>query len=157
MLKLWDWLSGRLLNEIPIGEVIEPFIQVKPLKRRRTENDGEEGEGGESQNRGRRRGGRGKGKVKGKGQDTSREVSVVQEGGEGEGEHTRQQGEDAAPEMRDDAPEQPASSEAPERDAGAQVDAGAKAEPDPPVLVLHKIRSLDLGERGRYLVLSAVG
>ncbi|OCH87825.1 WD40 repeat-like protein [Obba rivulosa] len=154
MLKLWDWFSGRLLSEIPISDAVEPFIQVKPPKRRRVEGDGDDGEGAESQNKGRRRGGRRKGKGKGKEQEggESREMSAVQE----------EEGEELTPELVEDGASEAQEAGAAEPIAGAeaatqQAEAGQKAEAEPPVLVLHKIRSLDLGEHGRHLVFSAVG
>ncbi|KAJ6504799.1 WD40 repeat-like protein [Mycena vitilis] len=44
MLKIWDWMSGKLKREIPILQAVEPFMKVKPAKRtpRRFEDDGEE-------------------------------------------------------------------------------------------------------------------
>ncbi|KAJ7656294.1 WD40 repeat-like protein [Mycena polygramma] len=44
MLKIWNWMSGKLKREIPILHAVEPFMKVKPAKRtpRRFEDDGEE-------------------------------------------------------------------------------------------------------------------
>ncbi|KAJ7117685.1 WD40-repeat-containing domain protein [Mycena epipterygia] len=44
MLKVWDWMSGKVKREIPISEAVEPFIKVKPARKtpRRFEDDGDE-------------------------------------------------------------------------------------------------------------------
>ncbi|KAJ7016266.1 WD40 repeat-like protein [Mycena alexandri] len=44
MLKIWDWMTGKLKREIPILHAVEPFIKVKPARRtpRRFEDDGED-------------------------------------------------------------------------------------------------------------------
>ncbi|KAJ7016419.1 hypothetical protein C8F04DRAFT_1202237, partial [Mycena alexandri] len=41
MLKIWDWMTGKLKREIPILHAVEPFIKVKPARRtpRRFEDD----------------------------------------------------------------------------------------------------------------------
>ncbi|KAJ7625526.1 WD40 repeat-like protein [Roridomyces roridus] len=45
MLKVWDWMSGKLKRNVHISDVVEPFIKVKPAGKvpRRFEDDGEEG------------------------------------------------------------------------------------------------------------------
>lgn len=35
MLKIWDWGCGKLLREIEVLPTMEPFIAVRPAKRRR--------------------------------------------------------------------------------------------------------------------------
>ncbi|KAJ7231880.1 WD40-repeat-containing domain protein [Mycena haematopus] len=46
MLKIWDWMTGKVKREIPILHAVEPFIKVKPAGRtpRRFENGDEENE-----------------------------------------------------------------------------------------------------------------
>ncbi|KAF9563906.1 WD40 repeat-like protein [Agrocybe pediades] len=44
MLKVWDWLGGKLKYEVPILDSVEPFIGVKATKRKRgLPEDGGEG------------------------------------------------------------------------------------------------------------------
>ncbi|KAF7308310.1 tRNA (guanine-N(7)-)-methyltransferase non-catalytic subunit TRM82 [Mycena chlorophos] len=64
VLKVWDWLSGRLKRDIAIREVVVPYIKVKPAKRTpwRLGTDGAEGSG--SKGKGRKKGKKGKGKGK---------------------------------------------------------------------------------------------
>ena len=44
-LKLWDWMSGEHLGDIPILKTVEPYIAVRPPKGRadQGDEDGEEG------------------------------------------------------------------------------------------------------------------
>ncbi|KAJ7307093.1 WD40 repeat-like protein [Mycena albidolilacea] len=44
MLKIWDWMTGKVKREIPVLHAVEPFIQVKAPKRtpRRFEEGGED-------------------------------------------------------------------------------------------------------------------
>ncbi|KAF8216772.1 WD40-repeat-containing domain protein [Mycena galopus ATCC 62051] len=46
MLKIWDWMTGKVKREIPILHAVEPFIKVKPARRtpRRFEDGDEENE-----------------------------------------------------------------------------------------------------------------
>ncbi|KAF7370384.1 tRNA (guanine-N(7)-)-methyltransferase non-catalytic subunit TRM82 [Mycena sanguinolenta] len=55
MLKIWDWMSGKVKREIPILHAVEPFIKVKPAKRtfRRFE-DGDEMNEDEAPKKGRK-------------------------------------------------------------------------------------------------------
>ena len=50
MLKIWDWMSGDVLNEIQIFDSVLPFIKVRPPKRKRAK-DREEGHDGDSDQR----------------------------------------------------------------------------------------------------------
>ncbi|KAF8659894.1 hypothetical protein AX16_001778 [Volvariella volvacea WC 439] len=59
MLKVWDWMNGKLLQEISIIEAVIPFIKVTPPKRKRGWNESEEGG---SSKRKFRKGKKGKGK-----------------------------------------------------------------------------------------------
>lgn len=44
MLKIWDWMTGKVRREIPVLHAVEPFIKVKAPKRtpRRFEEGGED-------------------------------------------------------------------------------------------------------------------
>ena len=50
MLKIWDWMSGDVLNEVQIIDSVLPFITVRPPKRKRAK-DREGGNGGDSDQR----------------------------------------------------------------------------------------------------------
>ena len=136
-LKLWDWMSGEQIAEVPVLEAVEPYIKVKAPKNRRGWNDGEDDEGGTAENNVARRKKRGR---KGRGKGTSawqKEGSVegtpaAEDKGMGDGEG--------------DAEMTP---------GPAQSEVGTE-ETDRTVLVIHKVSSLDLGDHGRYLVFSAI-
>jgi len=57
VLKVWDWMTGRLQRDIRILEATEPFIMVKALKRRRkSQEDGDDEDDGEvNKGKGRRK------------------------------------------------------------------------------------------------------
>ncbi|KAG2150299.1 WD40-repeat-containing domain protein [Suillus bovinus] len=61
VLKLWDWMSGKLLRNIDVLSAVQPFIAVKaPKKRREWKNEDEdiepiEGEKGRRKNKGKRK------------------------------------------------------------------------------------------------------
>lgn len=146
VLKLWHWMSGEQIAEVPILEAVEPYIKVKAPKGRRGWNDGEDEEGRPSENNVARRRKRGrKGRGKGAGAD-QKEASV-------EGTPAAEDGprETNAGEGEGDVEMTPGLTE--ER---VQSETGTQ-ETDKIVLVLHKIISFDLGEHGRFLVFSAVG
>ncbi|KAJ7696446.1 WD40-repeat-containing domain protein [Mycena rosella] len=48
MLKVWDWLRGTLVREIPVLDAVAPFFKVKPARRtpRRFEDDDGDGDDG---------------------------------------------------------------------------------------------------------------
>ncbi|KAJ7180880.1 WD40 repeat-like protein [Mycena filopes] len=58
MLKVWDWMSGKVKREIPVLDAVAPFIKVRPPKRtpRRFEDDGgeDDGDGEDSKKRSRK-------------------------------------------------------------------------------------------------------
>ena len=41
MLKVWDWMSGEQVAEVPVLDVVEPYIKVKAPKGRRGWDDGD--------------------------------------------------------------------------------------------------------------------
>ncbi|KIM53403.1 hypothetical protein SCLCIDRAFT_139079 [Scleroderma citrinum Foug A] len=57
VLKVWDWMTGRLQRDICIFEAIEPFVTVKaPKPRRKSQEDGDDGGDAEdSKGKGRRK------------------------------------------------------------------------------------------------------
>ncbi|KAF9475213.1 WD40 repeat-like protein [Pholiota conissans] len=59
MLKIWDWMTGALKHELPVFEVIEPFIAVRVSKRKRgyggEDDEGNAPEGSGSKGKGGRR------------------------------------------------------------------------------------------------------
>jgi tRNA (guanine-N(7)-)-methyltransferase subunit TRM82 len=44
VLKIWDWMTGVVKHEVSVLEIVEPFIAVRALKRKRgqAEDDGDE-------------------------------------------------------------------------------------------------------------------
>lgn len=78
MLKIWDWMSGKVIHEIDVLEHIEPFIKVLGGKR----GEGEEGEVPQGTRRkGKGKKSKGKGKKGGKGKDgEAPEVDLDDEG-----------------------------------------------------------------------------
>ena len=44
VLKIWDWMTGAVKHEVPVLEIVEPFIAVRALKWKRgqAEDDGDE-------------------------------------------------------------------------------------------------------------------
>ena len=60
VLKVWDWMMGRLQRDIHIFEAIEPFVTVKaPKPRRKSQEDGDDGgdaEGSKGKSRRKKKG-----------------------------------------------------------------------------------------------------
>ncbi|KAJ6519092.1 WD40 repeat-like protein [Mycena sanguinolenta] len=55
MLKIWDWMTGKVKRETPILHVVEPFIKVKPARRTaRRYEDGDEMNEDEAPKKGRK-------------------------------------------------------------------------------------------------------
>ena len=73
MLKIWDWMTGVLKHEVAVLDIVEPFIAVRALKRKRWYGDvDDEGEMPEGARIKRKKGHRkGKGKEKAKEQDNA--------------------------------------------------------------------------------------
>ena len=71
VLKIWDWMSGKLKQDVPIADAVDPFIVVRRAKSR-----GEYGEGDNEEAGGKK--GKGK-KQKGKGKGASRTVTEAEE------------------------------------------------------------------------------
>lgn len=161
VLKVWDWMSGKLLLEIPILDVFGPHIKVKaPLgKREREDGDNEDGEGIQ-RNIGRRRKGR-KGKGKAQNQD---QLGDGEDGGDGTSASEIPQDQKESILHPEDANmmavEQPAA-EARSRTVASvdSEDVTSATRGERTVLVLHKIQSVDLTatNQGCHLIFSAVG
>ena len=141
VLKVWDWMSGKLLADIPVFDVAESYIKVKAPKRKRgwSDEDGDEegAQDGEAQN------GKGKGKGKGRGRRARGK-------GKGKGKETAE-----AEEEQRDKPMAEADGGAPVEEKGQ--DTALNTEDTVLVFVVHKIRSVDRGEHGRFIVFSVVG
>lgn len=153
-MKIWDWMSGERLSEIPVGDVVKPFITVRVPKSRwgKTEDDTGEGEAGGKQRK--RRGKKGKGK----------EMADVEQEEEGE---------------EEDAVNIVAAREVDDVDKGAEdvpmndvegdgnvpvntTNSGGDEETksiseDTLVLVIHRVGSVDVPNQGQFLVFNAVG
>ncbi|KAI0352084.1 WD40 repeat-like protein [Trametes cingulata] len=153
MLKIWDWMSGKLLSEVSVFDAVEPRIKVKAPKSRRgwSNEDGDADEGAAEA----KAKGKGKGRRKGKGKKGAEDV--------------REESADVEP-QRDASHEQ---SEAPAESGGdvpmAEGDAASATAEDKAqatsgspddfqlVFVIHRIQTADRGERGRFIVFNAVG
>ncbi|KZT07457.1 WD40 repeat-like protein [Laetiporus sulphureus 93-53] len=141
-INLWDWLSGEPISEIPVLETVEPYIKVKAKKRRwggDEDQGGGDGEGENSTVRRRKRGRKGRDRRRAEKGATGTEESAGAEG-------MLDAQEDA--EMEGDQAE-----DLSEKRAVAQ----GNADNEKTVLVVHKIDSLDFGERGRFLVFNVLG
>lgn len=129
-------MTGRLLHNIPIGEVVEPYIKVRAKKRKW--GDDEDGEGGREQQ------GKGK-KVHGR---KGRKKNQVK------GEEPTGQGAIEGKEMPD------AGEIAGELDEEAEVlerkEQGEKGEVLEPVLVINRIDTLGAGET-KTVLFNAIG
>ncbi len=146
MLKVWDWMSGKLLANVAVFPAVEPYIKVKAPKRRRgSDGDGDgDGDGGE-QKKGKGRRHRGKGK--GKGKEEPREDSADVEQVEG-----------AAAPKANETPEHSPMPDATAQETGSgDVQANSAAPEEVVVFVVHKISSADRGEHGRFIIFNAVG
>lgn len=74
MLKIWDWMSGKLLRNIDVFSAVQPFIAVKaPKKKREWKNEDEDIEPIEGKRE--RRKNKGKRKEKRSGDDGDTEES----------------------------------------------------------------------------------
>ncbi len=172
VLKLWDWMSGELLCNVPVRESVEPFIVVKaPISRygRSDDDDGDDGEQEKVEKIGRRgRKGRGK-KAKGKGKNEGVGEEAMQEQEQGEAGQSMVSAEGEGTEdvvMGDVESEAQVESErvtqvqaeAQEVDATTVEGAlGEAAEKDKLVFALRCIDSADVHGQGQFLVFSAVG
>ncbi|KAI0630672.1 WD40-repeat-containing domain protein [Trametes polyzona] len=153
MLKIWDWLSGKLLAEVSVYDAVEPHIKVKVPKSRRSWHDGDgEGEDGPSESSGK---GKGKGRRKGKGKKENA-------GAEGENATSDQKATDASSSQADQ-PDTPgadvdmAGTDAPASSEKDAQPAAAQSRELQLVFAIHRILSVDRGEHGRFLVFGAVG
>ncbi|TBU30168.1 WD40 repeat-like protein [Dichomitus squalens] len=146
MLKVWDWMSGRLLANISIFNVAEPYIRVRAPKRKRGwsegDEDGETGEGAQPQ-KGKGKGRRGRGKGKGK----------VNQNADAGGKEREACGTPA--EERGDQPMADADTGEPADESNRP--AASASEETVLAFVVYKIQSVDRGEHGRFIVFSVVG
>ncbi len=153
VLKVWDWMSGKLLADIPVFDAVEPYIKVKVSKRKRAWNDqdgeGEEAEGSEVQK------GKGEGKGEGKRQGRRARRQAKRKGNESTEAEKDQDGSGAPDEDQGDQPMAEADASAPVEEKGQ--DAAPTSEDTVVVFVVHKIRSVDRGEHARFIVFSVVG
>ncbi|KAH9893323.1 WD40-repeat-containing domain protein [Cubamyces lactineus] len=142
MLKVWDWMSGKLLSEVSVFETVEPYIKVKAPKWRRgwndSEGDGEEGSA-ESTSKGKGKGRR-RGKGKKGGEEAREESADVEQAGEAE---TATGNADV--QMADAVPQESADK------------SHANTDEDRLVFAVHRLHSVDRQEHGRFILFSAVG
>jgi len=82
VVKVWDWMSGRLRWEVSVWECVEPFVGVERVGRKSGEGESE-GEGGEGEGenarkkRGRKQDKKGKSKAKSKGKEHDVEADEI--------------------------------------------------------------------------------
>ncbi|KAI0793716.1 WD40-repeat-containing domain protein [Fomes fomentarius] len=139
VLKVWDWMSGKVLADIPVSSVVEPYIQVKAPKRRRGWDDGDGDGDGDNEEQGTKgekgKGRRSRGKGKGKGKIDFREESANVESSDAN------TGEEKMPDtnVNEDVPTTTGTPE------------------EVLVFVVHKISSVNRGEHGRFIVFSIFG
>ncbi|CDO68396.1 hypothetical protein BN946_scf184815.g43 [Trametes cinnabarina] len=149
MLKVWDWMSGKLLSEINVFDAVEPFIKVKAPKWRKPwhagdDDDDERGSEGKSK-------GKGKDKRRGQGKQTSEEAreqsadaQQQQAGSSDRVESVTQAADVVMTETRADRP-------------AISRPANESSEAERLVFAVHRIQSVDRGEHGRFVLFSAVG
>ncbi|CAL1715501.1 unnamed protein product [Somion occarium] len=145
-LRLWDWLSGKHLGDIPVLSVVESFIKTKPPS-----GHHDDGEGGDEKP-GRRQG---KGK-KGKGKDKEKN-QTPHAGDANAGESAKEeQGDDTGDIVMEEDSRDPATPLVAEG-ADASSSAAAQKTSDQTIFVLHRLETVDLNENGRFIVFSAIG
>ena len=135
VLKVWEWMSGRLLADIHVADVAEGYVKVRAPKRKRGwgDGDGDEeggGEGGDVQGQKKGKRGRRGRKGKGKGKD---------DGVEAEKESVEPQ-----------PVEQPTAEEKENPETTNEPE-------DVLVFIVDHIQTVDLGEQGRHIVFSVIG
>ncbi|OSD04707.1 WD40 repeat-like protein [Trametes coccinea BRFM310] len=144
MLKVWDWMSGKLVSEIMAFDAVEPYIKVKAPKWRKpwhVGDGGEEDDASESKPKGKGRR-RGKGK---KGAEEAREHSAdVEQQQEGTSKPAEPSADVEMAESRADTP------------ATLQL-ANEDSEDQRLVFAVQRIQSVDRGEHGQFVLFSAVG
>jgi hypothetical protein len=165
MIKVWDWMSGRVIANAYVEESVKPFIKVlrKRVSGREDGEDADAGDGGEagdgkaklgkklSARQRRRANKRARKAAEGVGDGNGNEaggMQVVQEEQEDEGEEEKTEG--VEDEMEVDQAETPAKTPL----------ENAKPSPSPPLeplLAIHKIESVNSGNDTRSLVFSAIG
>ncbi|KAK7687287.1 hypothetical protein QCA50_009792 [Cerrena zonata] len=137
-LKLWDWLSGRHLGDIPVLSVVEPYIKAKaPPGHRGWYDHADAGDEAPGRRRGKGRKGKGKGKAP------------------SETPQAEQDSKNESANVKRDVIMEEVSGEP--KVEGEEKQAGPSQTPDEPVFVLHKIETVDLNDDGRFIVFSAVG
>ncbi|KAI0684011.1 WD40-repeat-containing domain protein [Cytidiella melzeri] len=148
VLKLWDWMSGERLCDIPVQGVIEPFIKVHAPKGKWGKS-ADDGDGEMKVGRRKRRRARGKGKAKAGEEELEEEEDGRTK--ETEAEEREVLEEDVVMEINDSEETAPATSS---HDAADREESEAS---QAPVLIIHRIASMDIPAQGQFLVFNAVG
>ncbi|KAI0033902.1 WD40-repeat-containing domain protein [Vararia minispora EC-137] len=130
----WDWLTGRPVGQLPILEVVRPFIKIFSKKRKRGEDDEDGEEDGEGRPKAKKLHGR-------------RGRANKQSGVEGGGDVEMEEGDVGR-------------AETPTAQAGASTSpvptSDSPTEPPEPTLALKRILTLDVDGK-RTILFSAVG
>lgn len=130
MLKVWDWSSGKLKYNIPILDVVKPFIKVLPQKSKDAWASATS-ENGPTQLQGR------KGRAKAKKAKEDAQAAAA-----------------ASPSLPDVAKQ--TTEDAPTATEPRETEGAFKPETDP-VLAIQKIITVDVPSSGRRILFSAVG
>ncbi|KAI0683688.1 WD40-repeat-containing domain protein [Cytidiella melzeri] len=148
VLKLWDWMSSVRLCDIPVQGVIEPFIKVHAPKGKWGKS-ADDGDGEMKVGRRKRRRARGKGRAKAEEEELEEEEDGRTK--EIEAEEREVFEEDVVMEINDSEQTAPATSS---HDAAAREEAEVS---QAPVLIIHRLASMDVPAQGQFLVFNAVG
>ncbi|KAH8103828.1 WD40-repeat-containing domain protein [Cristinia sonorae] len=148
-LQLWDWTTGTKRITVPILDVVEPYIKVRPPKNRTwfTGGDGDDDDGGAGSGDEKTAGAgkkTGKGKRK-RGKGKSEEPDVAEKEAKVDGGAA----EDVAMEEAVAGPPKPPP-------AGAQSEK-IEAEESPLTLVVNRIETAVLSDESKWIVFHAVG
>lgn len=152
-LQCWEWISGLKHITIPIADVVQPFIKVRPPKGRpwSSGGDGEDGESIGDEKPGRKKG---KGKRK-KGKRQSEEPAEGEgEAVEGAGDELRGDSRTEDVVMDDPAPAPP--EESVTQDGSPLLDQ-VMTEDELPVLVINRIETVVTPDGSKWIVFNAVG
>lgn len=145
-LKLWDWMSGEHLGDVPVLQAVEPYIVVRPSKGRVNQSEEDDEGEGTSAERGKRQGKSKKGKGRGKDKGQADVGAVTEE---------------VVPVEAVESPVDVAMGDAGGEGKSEEQDVGtagsSRPEEQPLVLVIRRIASVDASDEGQFAVFCAVG
>lgn len=158
-LKLWDWMTGQHLGDIPVMDVVEPLIKVKAPKSRSGWYRGDGDNAADKPERRKGKGRQGKGKTKADLDEADEGEEKASPGVKVEGENEKSVDAMDVP-MTEAGHHAPVSQPQPQTSDSVVVEqpvtSGIEAE-EQTVLVIHRIESFNFDECGSRIVFSAVG